>query len=267
MIHVYFKRMQHHQEWLGAFCDGLDVHGVAYKRLPFDKYEPSDVAVFWGMNQPYILPKHKGDFLLLERGHFQPREVFTSVGWNGLGRRGDYKNKGASSDRYQKYLAHLVKPWREPTEGYTLMLGQVPGDNSIKQYDLKKEYEHACEYLKVRYAKEGEVWFRPHPLASDRYAPNNADRICRGDLYKELDGAYRFWTLNSTSAVEAVLYGVLGECQDIGAMAYDVSYRANADWHELPYPDRTKWLNELAYTSWTKEEIASGETWEHLRNA
>lgn len=264
MIHVYFKKMAHHKEWLGAFCDGLDAHKIKYKRLPFDKYEPSSTAVFWGMNHPRILSQHEGSFLLLERGHFQPRETFTSVGWNGLGRRGDYINKGVGDDRFQRYLSSCVRPWKTNPKGYILMLGQVPGDMSVSHYNLKREYENACTHLKTRFGRE--VFFRPHPLASNRGAPRNADNVCRGDFYKDLDGAYRFWTLNSTAAVEAVLYGIPGECQDIGAMARDVSYWANADWHGYPYPDRAQWLNELAYTSWTKEEIASGETWEHLSN-
>jgi hypothetical protein len=29
-------------------------------------------------------------------------------------------------------------------------------------------------------------------------------------------------------------------------------------------PPREQWLNDLAYTQWTLEELKSGEAWKHL---
>lgn len=261
-IGIFCKPTQHQREWLGAFAKGLDSHGIKYQQMNWQKYTECDIAIIWGLNHRW-LPIHSGHYLLLERGHWQDRTRYTSVGWNGLAGRGDYLNKEVPDDRYQKHLAGLVHDWRPNKDGFILMLGQVPGDNSIKGVDIKRTYQNIVSHFRTMWP-DREIVFRPHPLASDRISPKGIDRISRGELLEDFKGAYRYWTYNSTASIEATLWGLPGECEDTQALARKVGYYPNADSFDYPYPDRTKWLHELAYTCWTKEEIESGETWEHI---
>ena len=82
------------------------------------------------------------------------------------------------------------------------------------------------------------------------------------DTYDDFDfdctGAYAVVNWSSNPATEAVMNGVpvfVGP----SSLAYDVG---NEDLNTIGMPkrpDRTQWLNDIAYTEWTLEEIAQGK--------
>jgi hypothetical protein len=141
----------------------------------------------------------------------------------------------------------MLKPWRA-APGYALLIGQVSGDAAVRDLDMDawiKEQTVALEAL------GWEVKFRPHPFT----------RPVRQSLAQQLAGAGLCVTYNSTTGVEAVLAGVPTITMDEGAMAWDVSGHTLTD---ILCHDREQWAHNLAWTSWTLDEIAAGLPYEHL---
>ena len=56
-------------------------------------------------------------------------------------------------------------PWRERRDGYALLIGQVPGDQSIAGVDMDGWYSKTATELK---SAGWDVRFRPHPVAVQR---------------------------------------------------------------------------------------------------
>jgi hypothetical protein len=82
-------------------------------------------------------------------------------------------------------------------------------------------------------------------------------------LYQDLADAYCLVTHGSVAAIEAAVWGypviVAPSCAaaPIGRTSLD-------DIEDLVYPDRTPWLQSLAYSQFTADEVADGTIWEHL---
>lgn len=72
-------------------------------------------------------------------------------------------------------------------------------------------------------------------------------------------------TYNSGAGVDAAVAGVPVITGNAGSFAWDVASHS-LDTVDTPYcPDRTQWLNNLAYAEWSLDEIAAGLPWRHLK--
>lgn len=89
-------------------------------------------------------------------------------------------------------------------------------------------------------------------------------KTSRVPLWKELEGAYCLVTHGSVAAVEAVVFGC-PVIVDPSCAAAPVGRTSLSDLGDLAYPDRTAWLNSLAYSQFTADEVADGTIWRHLR--
>lgn len=246
---------------------GFDKHGLDYKVRggTVSPWPPCDLAVTWGikrygMLQQQIAQGHRT--LVFELGCLGDRSIWTMAGYDGLANRAEYYNKNSPSNRGNLWRDQM-KPWK--TSGkHVLVLGQIHTDTSLITYgiDFHKEMQELMSLLVHRGIP---FKYRPHPyyrgrnLHTDKYHEEN-----EASLQEDLDDAFMAVTINSTTAVDAVMYGVPTITLDKGSLAWDVTS------HELdftnPYmPDRNQWLNDLAYTQWTREEIANGDAWEHLK--
>ena len=85
-------------------------------------------------------------------------------------------------------------------------------------------------------------------------------------LSEDLKDCHAIVTLVSSAAVEAVMLGIPSFCSTYSA-AVPVS---NCDFNsiETPHYDdkRDSWLNSIAYSQFTKEEMRSGEAYDILTN-
>jgi hypothetical protein len=250
-----------------------------YEGCPHEKelthlgdYQPSDVAVVMGVYKKYVpasyargavIQKQKAnklDCLILETGYINrgdgPNNHY-ALGWNGLNGRADFKNKSSPPSRAKK-LGVELKPWRDGE--YILLAGQVPWDASVDFTNHREWLEEAANNIRAITGRE--IVFRPHPKGD---LPSMAGcRYSKGPLYQDLMNAHCVVTFNSNTGVDAALDGVPVFAFDIGAMTYPI---ANKNWLRLENPekpDRTQWLNNLAYCQWTPEEMRSGEAWEHI---
>ncbi len=226
--------------------------------------------------------------LVLEFGYVGDRLNWTAVGFDAWGGRADFRNKDMPGDRWNKYFADFMQPWRG-TPGnpgtvpgaydgdYVLILGQVMGDADLDGVNLKREYKRMIRALK---ADGHEVAFRAHPLTPGRddmasvmrdagcIAPGIRCKECgrekdQGTLADCIWPAK--WTIswNSNASVDSVLGGIPAVTMHEGGMAYPVA--GHDPRVPPPMPDRTQWAYDLAYAQWTIEEIARGEAWDHLK--
>lgn len=252
-VAVYTRSVMAHQShWHDACIAGLNRHGIKADHRATGDWVESDVAVVWGEKARLAASPYARRVLVVERGFFGSRMLNASMGWDGLNGRADFNNQNSEPDRWKQHGVPVMD-WHGGD--YVLLLGQVPGDMSHAHTDLNQFYRDALlNHMSKR------VVFRPHPLGS--VAPDGCEVDAQSSLYDALAGAMLAVTLNSNSGVDAVLSGTPLAAVDIGSMAWDVSSHN----HTLTTPDRTQWLNNLAYCQWNEAEVRSGEAWAHLRH-
>jgi hypothetical protein len=102
----------------------------------------------------------------------------------------------------------------------------------------------------------GHVEVRPHPADTDRKLIDIKSAIRLRDVVI---------CSSSTAGFEAIIQGAPTICLDPkNEIAPVCSASIDAD---LYVGDRAQWLHEMSYKQWSLDEIASGEAWEHLKDA
>lgn len=255
-VSVVGRHTGHQGDHSTALMEGLSHLGIPTRRY-FSAQGVNGLAACWGWRMGQILHR-TGDVLVMERGYLGDRFKWTSLGWNGLNGYASFPAiPDDGGERFKQHFGDLMKPWRYDGE-YVLLIGQVPGDASLKGKDMRPWYAQAARLAQLHY--EILVMFRPHPLAARRgrpIYPVPGTRVQQGPLSDALAKAAVVITWNSNTAVESVLAGVPTVCMDRGSMAYEVcSHDIQAP---LVRPDRDPWAHRLAHRQFTIEEIRSGE--------
>lgn len=273
-VRVYLSGDPVHDRVLKAFYDGC----TAEKKLVEDfKYEPSDIAVIFGVYKSKVRKswprgkvfrqqrEQKRDVIVLETGYVNRGDGEAhhyAAGFNGLNGRADFRNKSMGPERWEKLGAQLV-PYSRGSK--VILCGQVPWDASVDHTDHVQWLKETAQKLKQMTTRP--IVFRPHPLAIQAYEPLRRslglDYSIR-PLTEELKDAHCVVTFNSNSAVEALIAGKPVFAFDEGSMVWDLANRNLADLEEPKMPDRKQWAANLAYTQWTPAEMAEGKAWQHL---
>lgn len=264
IIHVnHAEHQKQHAEWMGL---GIAMHDFDVGFAPYDQPAGGDVVVIWGWRQTRVIEdaRRRGvPILVMERGHIQPRMIWTSCGWNGLQNHAVYPEMTDGAERFIRNFGHLLKPYA-PGKAYVLVCGQVRGDASIGHLDIEKWGQDVTDRL-VR--RGHEVVYRPHPLMrrqGDNWCPVGAT-LSLGELDADLACARACVVYSSTACVEAALGGIPVVALNIGAMAWPIASKTiEAPFHTPTEQDRLRWAGRLAWTQWTRFEIASGAAWEAL---
>lgn len=260
---VHANHLPHQKQYAEAMAAGLGRHGIKATASPFNvPHIGVDFAVIWGWRQPRVEASGR-PVLVMERGVMQPREEWCTIGWNGLSGRGRYSECRDDGERWEHHFGHRMKPWRAwHTAGYALLIGQVPGDASIRHLDFKswaRQMADELDHMRLT------PIYRPHPISvqrNDRWHPPRT-RLSLATLKEDLDGACLAVSYNSNAGVDAVLAGVPTIACDRGSMAWDVaSHDVTA---EPVMPDREPWAHRLAWSQWTLDEIENGVAWDALR--
>jgi len=267
-VHVYKTADTHHNLVLEAFFEGAPWA----KLLSVENYEPSDVAVVFGVyKRAYKYSKHRARIIseqkskglktvVLETGYVNRGDGpdhYYAAGFDGLNRAADFKNKGMPSDRWEK----LGKKLEKLHKGEDIILcGQVPWDANVQEIRFE---DFLSESLReIRKYTDRNIIFRPHPLYQLPRIDNT--EYSRGPLQFDLDRAHVFVVYNSNISVDAVIHGVPVFAGNDNTMAWDV---CNTDIRFIENPlyfDRQQWAYDLAYTQWTPDEMRQGLTWRHL---
>ncbi len=270
----------HLTERLVAFRDGISQHGhtaTNYVGLG-PAVKPADVVVvnsgyFPGYpeeNHPLTIAKRLWrvtgtPYINLGNGVYHKHGLAT-VAWNGgIKYEGVMCNDGSPMDRM---IAHglVVKPWRVGTDtGHILLAGQVPDDPSVRDTDHRLWLKVMAEAIHDTVPGR-KIIFRPHPLAAGLIvSPKDATLSTNERLVDDLVNCHAVVCYNSASSAMVVLDGIPVITFDPASPAWAVSEHdiANIASPHLT-PHRQQWANDLAYSQWYKDEMASGEVWERL---
>lgn len=255
--------LAHHRQKMTAIAEGMLRHGVRLTIKDYREYSPSDLAVMWGHRHTHIVNGQRtqgADYLVMERGFVGDRMRWTACGFNGLNGRGIYHTRNVTSDRWDALFSGLLRPQRMNDDGYILVMGQCPGDVSLRGKCIYRWARVIASRARAAFPRR-DVFFRPHPLRRPANPTGVPTMDC--DLRTALDGAFCVVTYNSNSGVDAALNGNRVVAWDEGSVAWPVSTHTLTD-APRHFP-RRKWAAKLAWMQWTDDEIRRGDTWEHLK--
>lgn len=261
MVNFYLSGNEVHDRVIRSFFEGCPEE----KQLIRDfEYQPSDVAVIFGVYKskvPISWPrgkvfqsqrKNNKDVIVLETGYINRGDGNNhhyAAGFNGLNGRADFKNKNMPGDRFFS-LGIEIKPWAKGD--HIVLCGQVPWDASVDHINMMEWLGDAYRLIRMRSSRT--VVVRHHPCISK---PTKT-------FLDEISEAHAVVTFNSNSGVEALIAGKPVFAFDEGSMAWPVCNKS-FDLIENPVkPDRAQWLNDLAYSQWTPDEMKEGLAWKHL---
>ena len=219
---------------------------------------------------------------LLGRVMFQESE-YHRVGVNGFLNEAAIfgLEKKYESDRFEK-LGFNYKGWRKEKGDKIVIALQLPGDASLRGMDINEW----CVWVlnQITPMTDRPIEIRTHPGLSakgvDAHLPvyqylafNNIKNVTF------VSGKYTPWdqqildarcviAFTSGLSIDAVLNGVPVIAGDPGNFTWGISSQ-DVKQFENPYIEDEgvvqDWLNTLAYCQWSKEEMASGEAWAHLK--
>ena len=179
------------------------------------------------------------------------------VGINGINRNAFFNNGSNDSSRAGR-LGLGLKPWKSAGENI-LICSQH--ERSEQWVGMPSSDVWVLNQIKqIRQHTDRPIRIRSHPRSPVRrsFAEYNATPST-GDFQQELNNAWAVVNYCSGPGIEAVLNGTPAFVSPI-SLAYDVANDIDF-YHDIENPlkpDRQQWLNDLAWTEWTQQEMAQG---------
>ena len=268
------------QSIFGAFAEGCKKLG---HEIVYDSHHSGDVAVIWsvlwsGRMAPNRLIwesfRSKGkNIIVLEVGSLYRQRTWR-VGVNGINREAYFGEKGNPSDR-AKHLKLGLAPFKINEDGHILICTQSPLSRQWRNMPNIEEWlVNQIKYIRSQTDRKIIVRchprypvFIPHDVRFKYKIAYQQPNHVKGDVWDlQTKDAYAIVNISSSPAVQAGLWGVpayVGE----ESIAYDISNDVMGDYNNPIIPEdtlRRQWLNDLAYTEWTSDEIASGRPLQRL---
>ena len=253
-----------------AFADSLRSNG----HVVVDNSYDCDVGVIWSVLWNGRMAPNKKiweDFhnlnkkvIVLEVGGLVRGKTW-KVAIDGINRDANFGNGGNDSTRANQ-LGLKLKPWSLGGDRI-IICGQHDKSNQWK--DMPTMSTWLLDTIKqIRERTDMPIVWRPHPrcpVPGIEHEYKNVRReqpIQVKDTYDDFDfdctGAYAVVNWSSNPATHAVMQGVpvfVGP----SSLAYDVGNKDFTTIGMPKRPDRTQWLNDIAHTEWTLEEITEGK--------
>ena len=262
-----------------AFADSLRLHGhtVVYNTLG------CDIDVIWSV---LWYGRMAGNKDIWDRAQRENRKVIVlevggikrghtwKVGINGINREACFGSQGNGPERAE-LLGLKCKTWKHNNDNGSIVIAcQHAQSHQWRNQHTVPSWAFGC-IEEIRQHTNREIIVRPHPrcpitgiefefpnvkVQEPVKVPNTYD-----DFDFDLTDVYAVVNWSSNPATQAVLEGIpvfVGP----DSLAWDVGN------HQLTYidnprmPDRTQWVNDLAYTEWTIDEISQGLPIKHLTN-
>lgn len=172
-------------------------------------------------------------------------------------------------DRLALELGLNVKPWRERGD-HLLLIGQVPGDASLRGLDMIKWLESTV--IDLRRITRRPILIRPHPLSPPAALRSlrrrlKSDASVRWDmkpgtgLRSSLSSAWATVTYSSSAAIDSIIAGVPAIALSPASLAWPVSDHGLSHVLQPTLYERKPWLDRLAHSQWSIEEIENGTVW------
>lgn len=256
---------------LKAVADGLRAHGVVVTETTSElAARGHDFAVCWGWRRGRALQQTGLKVLVAERGYLSDRFHWTSLAWDGLNGRGKFclDEIPPLDPARRAIMVDTLKPWRARGGDKIVIMGQVPGDESLQGRDLGPWYLAQARAASDRFRMP--VVLRPHPIAVQRklHVRSGVPEIA-ASLDETLAEAAAVITFNSNSGVDALMAGAPTVATDPGSMAWGLA-APSIDSLRLPAPEpegRSRWAARLAWCQWTPQELAAGSWWLRMKQA
>jgi hypothetical protein len=204
--------------------------------------------------------------IVLEVGGIK-RGTTWKVGLNGINRDAYFGNNSNSDSTRAEQLGLKLKPWRYDGENI-LVCGQH--DKSLQWHGMPSMSTWVANTIQtIRNHTKRPIVFRPHPRCPLPAIEHEFSDVRRQqpmqvkDTYDDFDLGFEniFATVSYSSnpGIHSVIEGVpafVGPSSLAYDVADDIDFLHNI---ESPlYGDRTKWLNDYAWTEFTIEEISQG---------
>jgi len=251
-----------------AFKQGVEELGHEIK---LDSLYHADVAVIWSvLFQGRMQPNkkvwdnfrlHKKPVIVLEVGSLFRQHTWR-MGINGINKEAYFGPSGNSDYRANKLMIKS-KPWRINKDGHILICTQSYISEQWKNYPPIEEWLDSV-ITHIRNQTDRKIVIRPHPRFPVRLKGDYSDvyfqppQHVKNDVWDlELDNVYAVVNATSSPGVQSVLEGVpafVGE----ESMASPVANAIYGSYESPSMPDRTQWINDLAYSEWTLDEIKTG---------
>jgi hypothetical protein len=240
----------------------------------------ADAVVIWSVlwhgrmtkNQPVYehYRKQKKPVIIIETGVLKRNETF-KVCVNETDRYGAYWDIGDDSDpdRVYRMLGHINQ-----IQGgdKILICGQNPFSRNWKKYIHEDSNETMEEWVrsKVAWARawtDRPIEIRPHPRYSLRI-PDLQDLVVDPkftvkddtDLVKIFEDCFMVINYNSYPGIQARLHG-------LHTSVHHSSLAAITNTNDIHDDNQDSWLNFMARTEFTHDEIRSGFAWDKIRYA
>ena len=248
-----------------AFEQGLRTCGIEYNHHDTN----ADVAVIWSQlwagrmkhnRDIWKTFRHNGrNVIVLEVGMLQRGRTW-KMGLNGVNRRAWF-GQGQQENRAEK-LGIRLQPWQQ---GQNIIIA-VQRSDSEQWNGLPASDEWVDQTIsRIRTHTDRPIVVRPHPrqnitpisgvtIRQPRPLVNTYDSF---DFDSELSNAWCVINENSGPGCQSVIAGVPAFV-GIDSLAAPVANMDLADIEKPWMPDRTAWVETIAHTEWTTEELASG---------
>lgn len=258
---------------MGLWAEGIAACGDIAESISTQGKQFGDVCITWGPRTVGVAHQHAMHHLIMECGFLGDRLDNFYVGYsglNGFGRQPTPTRAGAGAAWYSG-LREL--PVREAHKN-VVILGQVAQDASLiplcaSEEDRPLAYKAYLANLAEFLERKGlAVGFRGHPMDSvwsELVAPN----VFRFDhenwpMTKVLEWADLAVAFSSNALVEAHMAGVDVIPAHPTSLCWDI--RSGIDnQNYLTREQREAWLDSVASSQWSSEQIKSGEAWETIR--
>jgi len=260
------------QPVFAAIRSGLDAIGVKFNSHDMD----ADVAVVWSMvwagrmsSNQIVWQKFRSTgrpVVVVEVGLFDRGRTW-KLGVNGTGSNA-YYGKYDIPDR-AKTLGLNLQPWQHTGDKIVIATqradsGQWAGQPELEQWistTMHTIRQHSQRPIVVRLHPRYKIKV-PADIEIPIKVPNTYDQF---DFAQSLKSTWAVVNWNSGPGVQAIINGVPAF---VGASSLAAPV-ANLDFSQIESPlrpDRESWLNQIAHTEWTVDEIASGYPLKRLLN-
>jgi len=149
---------------------------------------------------------------------------------------------------------------------------QKPGDSALNRltYNNIDYKEYIVDLInKIKKVSDRPLVVRLHPKDNTlkKYLDTLFDNITYSDktLYEDLNRAWCVVTYNSTSCVEASLYGTPTIVLDASAVSIPVSQTSLEQIEDNWEPCREQWLKRIAFMQWKGKELHDEYVWRLLK--
>lgn len=204
--------------------------------------------------------------IVLEVGLFN-RGYTWKLGLNGVNRDAYFGPKNNDNRRAQQLNLHLEECKNYKKNKKILIACQHSLSGQWPSLEIMNSYLPNT-IKEIRTYSDKEIVVRSHPrnyIITDFLKNFKNVSI---EKPKKIPGSYDNYNLNvrtyysvinysSNPGVEAALAGI-PVFTSTSSLAYDVSNKSLSNITKPIIPDRTQWLNDLAYTEWTQDEIKTG---------